>query len=164
MFKVVDDIIAERKQYPEKYQHNTDFMSLMLNATDLATGEKLDDANIRFQIITFLIAGHETTSGLLSFAFYYLMTHPEVMQKAYAEVDAVLGGDLSTKPSYKEVMDLKYIQQILFESLRLWPTAPAFSVFATQDTLLGGKYPVKKRQPFIILLPKLHRDLAVWPQ
>ncbi|GAB4402362.1 MAG: bifunctional cytochrome P450/NADPH--P450 reductase CypB [Microscillaceae bacterium] len=162
MFKVVDDIIAERKQHPEKYQHNTDFMSLMLNATDLASGEKLDDANIRYQIITFLIAGHETTSGLLSFAFYYLMTHPEVMQKAYEEVDTVLGGDWSQKPSYKDVMDLKYIQQILFESLRLWPTAPAFSVFAAQDTVLGGKYPVKKRQPFIILLPKLHRDAAIW--
>ncbi len=162
MFKVVDDIIAERQAHPEKYQNNTDFMSLMLNATDLETGEKLDPINIRYQILTFLIAGHETTSGLLSFAFYFLMTHPEVLQRAYKEVDTVLGNDLTQTPTYKQVNELKYIQQILFESLRLWPTAPAFSVFAKEDTLLAGRYEVLKGQRFIVLLPGLHRDKKVW--
>ncbi len=162
MFKVVDDIIAERQADPEKYQNNTDFMSLMLNATDLQTGEKLDPINIRHQILTFLIAGHETTSGLLSFAFYFLMTHPEVLQKAYKEVDTVLGNDLTQKPTYKQINELKYIQQILFESLRLWPTAPAFSVFAKEATTIAERYEVPKRQPFIVLLPGLHRDKKIW--
>jgi cytochrome P450/NADPH-cytochrome P450 reductase len=161
MFKVVDDIIAERQADPEKYKNNTDFMSLMLNATDLESGEKLDPINIRYQILTFLIAGHETTSGLLSFAFYYLMTNPEVARKAYKEVDTVLGNDLSQTPDYSQINDLKYIQQILNESLRLWPTAPAFSVYANEDTTLGN-YQVPKKQPFIVLLPGLHRDPAVW--
>ena len=126
LYEIVDEIIQERKQNPEKYLNKTDLLSLMMNATDTVSGEKLDDINIRFQVITFLIAGHETTSGLLSFAFYYLMTHPEFLQKAYQEVDTVLGNDLNKKPSYKEVLELRYIQQILNESLRLWPTAPAF--------------------------------------
>ncbi len=161
MFEVVDGIIAERQANPEKYQHNTDFMSLMLNATDLESGEKLDPINIRYQILTFLIAGHETTSGLLSFAFYYLMTHPEVLQKVYKEVDTVLGNDLNTKIDYQQINDLKYTQQVLNESLRLWPTAPAFSVYANADTTLGN-YQIDKNQRFIVLLPGLHRDPAVW--
>lgn len=53
----------------------------MLNVEDPETGEKLDDENIRFQIITFLIAGHETTSGLLSFATYFLLKHPDKLKR-----------------------------------------------------------------------------------
>ena len=63
----------------------------MMTGVDRATGEQLDDVNIRYQINTFLIAGHETTSGLLSCAIYALLKHPDVLQKAYDEVDRVLG-------------------------------------------------------------------------
>ena len=163
LYEIVDEIIQERKQNPEKYLNKTDLLSLMMNATDTVSGEKLDDINIRFQVITFLIAGHETTSGLLSFAFYYLMTHPEFLQKAYQEVDTVLGNDLNKKPTYKEVLELRYIQQILNESLRLWPTAPAFALYAKKDTsICEGKYPIQEKQPFIVLLPGLHRDPKIW--
>lgn len=162
MNKVVDDIISERKANPEKYTSKADFLSLMLNAVDKETGEKLDDINIRHQILTFLIAGHETTSGLLSFAFYYLMKHPEFLQKAYDEVDEVLGTDIHQPPNYQQVMDLKYIQQVLYEALRLWPTAPAFSVYPKEDTVLAGKYKIRRRQPLVVLLPQFHRDKAVW--
>lgn len=162
MNQIVDEIIQERKANPEKYKSKADLMSLMLNATDKSSGEKLDDVNIRYQILTFLIAGHETTSGLLSFAFYYLMKNPEFLEKAYLEVDTVLGTDLSKKPTYSEVMDLQYIQQILFESLRLFPTAPGFAMYPREDTVLGGKYFLKKYQPMIVLLPQMHRDKRVW--
>ena len=64
----------------------------MLTGVDKQTGERLPDENIRAQCITFLIAGHETTSGLLSFAIYYLMKNPDVLAQAYDEVDRVLGG------------------------------------------------------------------------
>lgn len=162
MNNVVDEIIRERKKNPEKYANKADFLSLMLNATDKATGEQLSDVNIRYQIITFLIAGHETTSGLLSFAFYLLLQHPEVLEKAYLEVDTVLGQDLRERPSYEQVMSLQYIQQILFESLRLWPTAPAFSVYPYEDTLLANRFQLRQRQPVVVLLPTLHRDPVIW--
>lgn len=69
MFSLVDSIIAERRANGD--QDEKDLLARMLNVEDPETGEKLDDENIRFQIITFLIAGHETTSGLLSFATYF---------------------------------------------------------------------------------------------
>ncbi len=78
----------------------------MLTGVDKETGEGLSDINIRYQIITFLIAGHETTSGLLSFALYYLLNNPEVLEKAYEEVDRVLGDDLSSPPTNAQVNHL----------------------------------------------------------
>ncbi|MEO1652299.1 MAG: cytochrome P450, partial [Bacteroidota bacterium] len=163
LYEIVDQIIQERKNHPEKYLSKTDLLSLMMNAMDTASGEKLSDTNIRFQCITFLIAGHETTSGLLSLAFYFLMKHPKIMEKAYQEVDAVLGSHLDQKPTYRKVMDLRYIHQILFETLRLWPTAPAFSLYSTQDTHIGPENTrIEKGQKFIVLIPNLHRDPEVW--
>ncbi|MEL3971689.1 bifunctional cytochrome P450/NADPH--P450 reductase [Rossellomorea oryzaecorticis] len=158
MFSMVDNIIAERKANGS--QEENDLLSRMLNVKDPETGEKLDDENIRYQIITFLIAGHETTSGLLSFALYFLMKNPDKLKKACEEVDQVFSG---TAPTYKQVIDLKYVRMILNESLRLWPTAPAFSLFAKEDTVLAGKYPVKKVEERItVLIPELHRDQDAW--
>ncbi|CAG7626183.1 bifunctional cytochrome P450/NADPH--P450 reductase [Paenibacillus allorhizosphaerae] len=157
MFSVVDKIIADRKASGD--QGETDLLSRMLHAKDPETGERLDDENIRYQIITFLIAGHETTSGLLSFATYFLLKHPDALKKAYAEVDEVLTDPL---PTYEQVLKLKYIRMILNEALRLWPTAPQFNLFAKEDTRIGGKYPIAKGEGVSVLIPQLHRDKGVW--
>ena len=75
----------------------------MLTGFDRQSGEELDDDNIIAQCITFLVAGHETTSGLLSFALYALLKNPKVLARAYDEVDRVLGTDLSVLPTYAQI-------------------------------------------------------------
>src|SRR4051812_26889281 len=160
MFSLVDRIIKERKQ--TESHDAEDLLSRMLDCADPVTGEKLSDENIRYQIITFLIAGHETTSGLLSFALYFLMHQRDVLEKAYAEVDRVLGGDLDVMPTYAQVHQLAYVRQILNEALRLWPTAPAFALYPYQPTVIGGKYAIDKTKTVQVLIPMLHRDKAVW--
>ena len=138
MHGVVEDLIKVRREHGEDTTKK-DLLNFMLAGVDRQTGQRLDDTQIRDETIIFLIAGHETTSGLLSFAIYALLNHPEVLAKAYAEVDRVLGPDLSVRPTYAQVNQLTYIAQILKETLRLWPTAPAFGIHALEDTLLGGK-------------------------
>ncbi|MET3942636.1 cytochrome P450/NADPH-cytochrome P450 reductase [Paenibacillus sp. PvP094] len=157
MFALVDHIIAERKEQPQ--EGADDLLSYMLTGKDPETGETLDDENIRYQIITFLIAGHETTSGLLSFAIYYLMKNPDKLAKAQAEADQILKDPV---PTYNQVRSLKYIRMALNEALRLWPTAPAFSLYAKEDTVLAGEYPLKKGDSVSVLIPKLHRDRDAW--
>ncbi|MCP3774186.1 bifunctional cytochrome P450/NADPH--P450 reductase [Paenibacillus sp. MZ04-78.2] len=157
MFSLVDKIIEERKANGDWGE--IDLLARMLNGKDPETGETLDDKNIRYQIITFLIAGHETTSGLLSFALYFLLKHPDVLQKAYLEADRVLTDSF---PSYSQVLQLHYIRMILNESLRLWPTAPGFELYAKEDMVIGGKYRIRKGEGVGVLLPQLHRDKAAW--
>ncbi|WP_277344138.1 cytochrome P450 [Paraglaciecola sp. 20A4] len=134
-------------------------MSRMLAAVDPESGEKLDDENMIFQMVTFLIAGHETTSATLSFAIEFLLHNPDVLKQAREVVDSVLGTET---PRFEHLQHLKYIEQILMETLRLWPPAPAFTVRANKDTLLAGKYEVTSREDIIILIPSLHRDPKVW--
>ena len=94
VFKIID----ERRRAGNVEDHK-DLLSCMLTGVDKHTGEKLSDDNIVAQCQTFLIAGHETTSGLLSFAISYLIKHPEVVARAQEEVDRVLGTDTSVLPT-----------------------------------------------------------------
>jgi cytochrome P450 / NADPH-cytochrome P450 reductase len=162
MNKMVDEIVAERRKNAEAAEDKKDMLAAMMTGVDRVSGEQLDDVNIRYQINTFLIAGHETTSGLLSCTLYALLKHPEILKKAYEEVDRVLGPDLGAKPTYQQVTQLTYIAQILKESLRLWPPAPAYGISPLQDETIGGKYKLKKNTFVTVLVLALHRDPSVW--
>ena len=162
MNKMVDEIVAERRKNAEAAEAKKDMLGAMMTGVDRATGEQLDDVNIRYQINTFLIAGHETTSGLLSCTLYALLKHPEVLKKAYEEVDRVLGPDIDAKPTYQQVTQLTYITQILKEALRLWPPAPAYGISPLKDETIGGKYKLKKNTFITVLVLALHRDPCVW--
>ncbi|MFJ3597046.1 bifunctional cytochrome P450/NADPH--P450 reductase [Streptomyces sp. NPDC090126] len=158
MTGLVDEVIRRRRQSDDT--STGDLLGRMLHTPDARTGRPLDDVNIRNQVITFLIAGHETTSGALSFALHYLTKHPEVLARARAEVDALWGDAETPDPEYGDVGKLTYIRQVLNESLRLWPTAPAYAVEPLQDTVIGGKYAVRKGETLMVLTPALHRDPA----
>ncbi|MEU6806767.1 cytochrome P450 [Streptomyces neyagawaensis] len=157
--RVVDDVIAARVEAGN--DEADDLLGLMLTARHPADGTTLDTANIRNQVITFLIAGHETTSGAMSFALYHLAKHPEVLHLVQREVDALWGDAADVEPTFDEVGRLTYTRQVLNEALRLWPTAAAFSRYAREDTLLGGRVPLRAGQEVTVLGPMLHRQ-PVW--
>lgn len=162
MHKMVGDIIRERRLDLDGQAHKKDLLNFMLQGVDKKTGQRLSDEQIRDETIIFLIAGHETTSGMLSFATYALLNNPDVLAKAYEEVDRVLGPDTSVKPTYAQVNQLTYITQILKEALRLWPTAPAFALRALDTTTIGGQYKIKKSYHMMALIAQAHRDKSVW--
>ncbi|MGW0652410.1 cytochrome P450 [Streptomyces umbrinus] len=157
--QVVDDVIEARVSEGEGTAE--DLLGLMLSAGHPVDGTRLDTANIRNQVITFLIAGHETTSGAMSFALYYLAKHPAVLQLVQREVDALWGGTADPEPTFDEVGQLAYTRQVLNEALRLWPTAAVFGRHAREDTLLGGRIPLSAGQGVMVLAPMLHRQ-PVW--
>ncbi|WP_405865427.1 cytochrome P450 [Streptomyces sp. NBC_00005] len=159
--QVVDDVIASRAGTGTDQAEAEDLLGLMLTAQHPVDGTTLDTANIRNQVITFLIAGHETTSGAMSFALYYLAKHPTALQMVQREADALWGDQADPEPTYDEVGRLTYTRQVLNEALRLWPTAAAFSRHALKDTLLGGRVPLRAGQAVTVLAPMLHRQ-SVW--
>jgi unspecific monooxygenase len=161
MGRIVDEVIQARRGGASS--ETPDLLDLMLNATHPTTGRRLDPVNIRQQVITFMFAGHETTSGALSFALYYLTRNPEVLARAKAEVDALWGESDNPEPSYNDVAKLRYVRAVLDESLRLWPTAPGYLRVARSDTVLGGRYRIKRGQWVLVVLPIVQRDPRVWP-
>ena len=156
----VQQIIDERRRAGNVEEHK-DLLSAMLTGVDKKTGQKLDDDNIVAQCQTFLIAGHETTSGLLSFAIGFLIKHPDVVARAQEEVDRVLGTDTSVLPTYQQIQGLTYVNQILSETLRLWPTVSAFTRYPYDDAMVGP-YIMPKGSSITGFTIMLHRDPNVW--
>ncbi|MCU1679820.1 MAG: hypothetical protein JWQ81_559 [Amycolatopsis sp.] len=159
MADLVDEVMRSRRASGDT--STDDLLGRMLHSRDPVTGELLDDVNIRNQVITFLIAGHETTSGALSFALYYLSKNPAVLAKVQEEVDALWGDESDPQPDYGDIGKLRYVRQVLNEGLRLWPTAPGFGVEPLVDTVIGGRYEVTAGATIMVLTPELHRD-PVW--
>jgi cytochrome P450 len=160
MGRIVDEAIEARRAGAKS--ETPDLLDLMLNAAHPTTGRQLDPVNIRQQVITFMVAGHETTSGALSFALYYLTQNPDVLARAKAEVDALWGASENPEPSYTDVAKLRYVRAVLDEALRLWPTAPGYMRVARKDTVLGGRYRIKRGQWVLVVLPIVQRDPHVW--
>lgn len=123
---------------------------------DPETGKKLSEDNVRAQLLTFLVAGHETTSGLLSFCLYYMVKNPHTIRKAQAEIDAIgyITRDSLTK--------MPYIDACLKETLRLQPTAPMFSVANDTEIEVPGGFVIPANQMVMIDLHSMQTDPKVW--
>ncbi|TVY52167.1 Bifunctional cytochrome P450/NADPH--P450 reductase [Lachnellula cervina] len=159
---IAGDLAAERRAHPDDKK---DLLNAMLKGKDPKTGEGLTDESIINNMITFLIAGHETTSGMLSFLFYNLIKNPAAYQKLQKEIDEVIGRGAIT---VEHMSKLPYLEGCMRETLRLTSTAPAYTLQlrpdSTEDPIFlgGGKYQMHKGQPIVALLHKLHRDPLVY--
>ncbi|KAJ5725977.1 Oxidoreductase FAD/NAD(P)-binding [Penicillium malachiteum] len=160
---LAQELVDTRKNNPEDKK---DLLNAMILGRDSQTGRGLTDDSIVDNMITFLIAGHETTSGMLSFLFYYLLKTPHAYKKAQEEVDRVIG---KRKITVDDMSKLPYINAVMRETLRLRPTAPTFGLHAhpvknkeNPVTLGGGKYVLQEDETILVLAGKMHLDPKVY--
>ncbi len=157
--KIIDDmvygIIADRrKSQPEKI----DILTMLMHTEDEDTGEKMSDLHLRNEIVTLLIAGHETVASALGWAWYLLAQHPDVEAKLKEEVDNVLNGKI---PTYEDIAKLKYTRMVLDEVLRLYPSAWAIPRTPKEDDEING-FPIKKGCPIAVVQWVTHRHPDFW--
>ncbi|MFH7334821.1 bifunctional cytochrome P450/NADPH--P450 reductase [Streptomyces sp. KHY 26] len=159
MSAVVDGVIGARTSGGAEPEH-PDLLELMLKTVHPADGTTLDLENIRNQVVTFLIAGHETTSGTMAFALYHLVKNPAALRLVQREVDELFGDTPDPEPTFEDVGRLRMTRQVLNETLRLWPAAPGFGRQAREDTVLAGRIPLRAGDEVRVIVPSLHRDPA----
>jgi cytochrome P450 len=122
----------------------------------------MDDRQLRDEVITLFLAGHETTATALSWAFYLLATHPEARERLRAELDEVLGTDDGCRvPTLGDLPRLAYTKMVVDETLRLYPPAWITNRQAiAEDEILGHRIPAGA---FVMLSPYvLHRHPDYW--
>eukprot|EP00903_Cladosiphon_okamuranus_P007141 g6935.t1 len=130
-------------------------------------GEDTTSKQLRDDLMTMLIAGHETTAAMLTWTLFNLVQNPDYLAKVHAEVDACMGPDDSHIPTFDDLPDLLYTRLALVEALRLYPEPPVVIRRALKETELpqgGGDGPVKlvKGTDVFISTWNLHRSEALW--
>ena len=136
-----------------------DVLSILLDARD-DDGSGMSDRDLRDEIMTLMLAGHETTANLLAWTWYQLALQPEVRARLEVELDEVLGG---RPPSYDDLPRLPYTAQILDETLRLFPPAYVVGRLATRPVRLGGAQ-VAPGDIVIVSIRGMHRRPDYWPE
>ncbi len=133
--KKIDDvvyrIIAERRA---SGRNEGDLLSMLLAARD-EDGSQMNDRQLRDEVMTLFLAGHETTALTLAWSWYLLGTHPESEKRFHAELDEALGG---RAPTATDLPRLKFTEQIAKESMRLYPPAYGLGREAIDDCEIGG--------------------------
>ncbi|XP_058822316.1 cytochrome P450 4d2-like [Topomyia yanbarensis] len=131
-----DSVIRTRRQELSKANQNDDkenalgirrkvaFLDMLLQTT--ANGQPLTDLEIREEVDTFMFEGHDTTTSAISYLMDILAKHPDIQQKVYEEICVVFGEDLSKPATLSMLNDLKYLDLVIKETLRLYPSVPMY--------------------------------------
>jgi cytochrome P450 len=151
----VYSLIAERRKYG---QPGDDLLGMLLQARDEETGEPMSDQQVRDEVLTMLIAGHETVASALTWTWYLLAGHPSAWERLRDEVINTLGDH---QPSSSDLPALSYTAQVFSEALRLYPPAWVITRRALEeDELLGYSVPAGA---LVILSPYVvHRRADFW--
>lgn len=153
--EVINGIIEKRRNEGKQYD---DLLSMLMDARDEDTGEGMSNAQLRDEVMTIFIAGHETTANALTWAFYVLAQHPEIEQKLKAEIDEVLQG----RPvSFENLRSLTYTRQVIDETLRLYPPAWIIGRKNIEDDEIGG-YFIPAGTNCLVPTLCIHRSPKYW--
>lgn len=155
--EIIFRIIRERRDMSEPPM---DLLQMLMDATDEETGQPLSDKELRDEVMTVFIAGHETTANAMSWLWYLLDKHPEIRTKVEAEVSEVLGNRV---PEPADFPKLSYCLKVFKETMRLYPPVPTLPRQVKEDDVLG-KYNIKAGRSVFFSPYLLHRDPKHWDQ
>jgi cytochrome P450 len=153
--KLVAQLIAQRRTTTEEH---ADYIAMLMSARDKESGEPMGERELIDEVMTLIVAGHETTASGLNWTWYLLSQHPQVEARLHAEIDAA--ADLPA-PTLGEMETLGYTRQIIDEALRLYPPGWLLSRRTIEADVLGG-YPVPSGSNVLLPLYLLHRHPHFW--
>ncbi|KAJ7551888.1 hypothetical protein O6H91_06G033400 [Diphasiastrum complanatum] len=141
----------------DEVDHDPILIDRLLDAKSLVSSCNISTGQVLDNCLTFLLAGHETTSSLLSWTVYLLSLNQLWQERARAEVQEFFSWHMH----WKNLTNLKLINMILFESLRLFPPQPVIGRHCMKKNLVG-EYEVDKGMEILIPIAALHRDQDLW--
>ncbi|KAL9697518.1 hypothetical protein quinque_000959 [Culex quinquefasciatus] len=137
------------------------FLDLLLNVT--SEGEPLSDTDIREEVDTFMFEGHDTTTSGISFAIYELARNPAVQDKIYDEIVSILGKDPNSyEITFQVLQEFKYLEMVIKETLRLYPSVPFIGRNVVEPIKLDG-ITLPPGQDIIVSIYMIHRNPRVFP-
>lgn len=162
--EVVYRFIEERRELVSRtedgYDPTGDLLSMLMNVRYEDTGEGMSDKQLRDEVMTMFLAGHETTANTLTWAWYLLSEHPEVEARLHAELDDVLGG---RPPAFADLDRLDYTRMVIEETLRMYPPVWTTGRQSLKEDVIGG-YTIPAGSMLMLSFYFMHHDPAYWDE
>ncbi len=156
MDRIVYDIIS---QHQVNKNHGRDLLSMLLSLQD-EDGTRMTDQEVRDEVMTFILAGHETSAHSLAWACWLIAQNPKTELKLVEELETVLDG---RRPTYDDLSDLKFTEAVLLEAMRLYPAAWMLAREAVEDCEVGG-YPISAGNTILMSPWVMHRHPRFFQQ
>lgn len=151
---IVEEMIKERK----KLGIEENFLDVMIKATDSEDESRMSPEQLRDEAVNMLIAGHETTANALTWTLHLLLSHPEILLRAKAEIEE---NTFSSVPSFEELQNLNYLKAVFEESMRLYP--PFWRISRMNDVEINlGDYTIPKGTNIIASIYTIQRSPRYW--
>lgn len=155
----MDDVffsIIDRRRKQQEEHH--DLLSMLMEAVDEETGEGMDKRQLRDEILTIFVAGHETTQIALGWTFYLLTQHPDKLAILQQEIEEQLKGELPTPVS---IRGMHYLKQVVDESMRLYPPAWVVGRRTIEKDVIKG-YEIPPQVNIVMPIYAVHHDANIW--
>ena len=155
-----DTILYDVIQKKKKSDSNNDLLSMLIEARDVDSGEAMSDVQLRDELLTIYVAGHETSGYAIAWSIYNICKHPESYQKVKDELKLVMPVGVLTMENFGQ---LKYLRAVIDESLRLYPTAYIVGRESKEKDEIDG-LEIPKDIMTLISVYHLHRNPKYWKQ
>ncbi|XP_047096726.1 cytochrome P450 4C1-like [Schistocerca piceifrons] len=136
------------------------FLDMLLEASE--DGHKLNDQELQEEVDTFMFEGHDTTSVGMLWVLVLLGHHPGIQEKVFAELDDIFRDDPNRRPTTHDLNNMKYLEMVIKEALRLYPSVPGIGRRATKEVEIGG-YKIPEGCTITLNIRNTHRDPDYWP-
>ena len=157
LHSILESLILEARQTPGK---GDDLLSHLMNATDPETGKSMNTIDVRNNLMTFITAGHETTALALTWTLYLLSLNPEIEERVRGEIADVTGG-VPVRPEH--IDDLVYTNQVIQESMRLYPPAALIARAALRNIVLDDEQ-IRAGSTVYVPVYAVHRHEKLWSE
>ena len=155
LFDTIQKIIEDRRKNKTEFN---DLLTMLMEGEDADTRERMTDEQLRDEVITIFLAGHETTANALSYTFFLLAQHAEIKQRVVDEVKQVVGDN---EMSFENLSKLEYTTMVIKESMRLYPPVWGITRDASREDVIGG-YRIKKGDSIAMSPYAVHRLEKYW--
>ncbi len=155
--RLVSELIRRRRAHAEEH---FDYVAMLMSARDKETGDPMNERELIDEVMTLVVAGHETTASALNWTWYLLSRHPQAEARLHAEIDST---PEQPAPSLAQMEALAYTHQVVEEALRLYPPGWLLSRRSIGSDVLGG-YPIPAGTDVLLSPYVLHRHPGFWTE